>query len=85
MTNQIKPNALIKLKTFDLFIGIDPSDVAIVSQSSGNICKLSQMSRSPKLKKARRELRDYINSNEIFTFSYMSESQTQKLISILNK
>lgn len=85
-TIEIKKSTLIDVGNFYISIGIyDTTEIAIVSKSTGKICMFYYIKRGGKLAKVKRKFKQWLNSNEYFTFSGMSETTTLELIAFLKK
>lgn len=85
MDLQLSKGQQIVAGNFIISIGaFDTTDVAIInkSQSSG-FSKLASCKRSKKLRKVKRDLKPFLNSNTTFTFQFLQSDGVQKLINIL--
>jgi len=70
-------NFIVSIGTFDT------SDVAIISKHSGDFVLIKQTKISPKLKRVKRLLKSWLNSNNTFTFQFMNDDLTTQLLNIL--
>ena len=78
-----KPNIVLKAGNHLVSIGRETSFVAILSPYTYEFVKLSRAKTNKKLRKVKRELKNKLNSDESFTFEFMNDEQTTKLITIL--
>jgi len=83
--NFLKANIkIMKYTTGKYIISItrhDNSEVAIISQHTGEICKIKNAGK--KLKKIAKEFKPYLNSNDTLTFSHMSLNQVKTITQML--
>jgi len=70
-------NFIVSIGTFNT------SDVAIISKHSGDFVLIKQTKISPKLKRVKRLLKSWLNSNNTFTFQFMNDDLTTQLLNIL--
>tara|TARA_R110000787_G_scaffold278198_1_gene387834 strand:- start:31 stop:309 length:279 start_codon:yes stop_codon:yes gene_type:complete len=69
----------ISVGNFIVSIGaFNKRDVAIFSKSTGKFCEFKHAGN--KLKKVKRVFKTWLNSNETFTFSFMTKNITEELI-----
>ena len=84
--DQIKKGNLINCGNFLLSIGtFNTSDVAIISKSSGDFVKMKSLKKSKKLKSVKRKFKSWLNSDNTFTFQFMTPDLTVDLIHLLKK
>lgn len=86
MKNLIVNDAQISAGNFQVSVGtFDVREIAIISKSTGNFVELKQSKVSKKLRKVKRVFKNNINSDNTFTFSFMTENQVVELIKLLRK
>ena len=80
----MKTGEQIKAGNFIVSIGaFDKREVAIISKSSGDFAKIKNAGK--KLKQVKRKFKTWLNSDETFTFSFMTEDLINDLITLLKK
>lgn len=83
---QIEKGKLIRLGKFAISIGtFDKSEVAIISQSTGEFCKIKHIRKGGKLAKIKRAFKTHLCSKVDLCFSFMGEKDTLRLIEMLKK
>ena len=82
-TIEIKPVTLIKAKGFDISIGKELHQVAIISHSSGDFAKFADIRKGGRLAKIKRKFKLWLSSSEIFCFEFMTTDRTLELIQML--
>ena len=86
VTDLIVKGNLINAGNFQVSIGsFRRSDIAIISKSSGDFVKLSQVKNSKILKSVKRKFKSWINNDETFNFEHMTDDMTVDLIWMLKK
>jgi hypothetical protein len=83
---EIKQKSLINAGNFLISIGThEITEIAIISKSTGEFCRFSNIKKGGKLSKVKRKFKTWINSDETFTFSHMTKERTLELIEFLKK
>ena len=73
-------------KSFTISIGsFDTSDVAIISNFTGQFVTLSTAKKSKRLRKVKRKFKTFINNDQDFCFQHMPDHITADLIDTLKK
>jgi hypothetical protein len=80
---EIKKDTLIREKGFDISIGRETHQIAIVSQSTDNFTPFEAIRKGGRLSKIKRLFKHRIVSHTHFFFEQMTEEETLKLIKIL--
>jgi len=81
-TKDFEKGQEITVGNFIVSIGsFNEKEVAIFSKSTGKFCEFKHAGK--KLKKVKKIFKTWLNSNEIFTFSFMTKDITEELIKAL--
>lgn len=83
-TQQIKINTLIKAKGFDISIGKELHQVALISQSTGEFAFFTSIKKGGRLSKIKRKFKNRLSSHTAFFFERMSIEEIHRLFAILN-
>lgn len=81
--NNLKPNTSLQIGNVIVSIGIETHFVALISPQTNKFIKLDRTKTNRTLKRVKRELKTWLNSDETFTFEFMTPELTNKLIDIL--
>lgn len=82
----IKKNAKIRAGSHTVSIGtIKTTDVALVSNFTGEFVKIKDIRKGGKLEKVKRKFGRWLNSKETFTFEFMYPDTVKELILFLKK
>jgi hypothetical protein len=84
-TLAIKQNTLINAGNFQISIGSDIGDVAIISKHTGNFVEMKNIRKGGKLAKIKNRFKTNLNSKETFTFQFMQPATAIELINFLKK
>lgn len=77
---EIKPQTLIRAKGFDISIGRERHQIALISQSSGEFADFKSIRKGGRLAKAKRAFKSKLSSTTAFFFEGMSIEDIEKLI-----
>jgi hypothetical protein len=81
---QIKKQSIIKAKGFDISIGREVHQIALISHSTNDFTPFKAIKKKGRLYKIKRKFKSYLSSSTHFFFEYLSEQDSKKLISILS-
>jgi hypothetical protein len=81
---QIKTGTIIRTKGFDISIGKEIHQIALISQSTDEFTPLKSIRKGGRLAKIKRIFKSKFSSSTHFFFDNMSQEDTIQLISILN-
>lgn len=81
---ELKPNTTIRCKGFDISIGREKHQIALISQSTGEFTPFKAIKKGGRLEKIRRKFRMHLSSSESFFWEFMTESDTRALIKMLS-
>jgi len=80
----MKKGTLINAGNFQVSVGtFDEREIAIISKSSGEFVQIKKAGK--KLKSVKRKFKTWLNSDETFTFSFMTPDLVMELIKLLKK
>ena len=79
----LQSNQTIQIGNIILSIGHETHFVALISPFTNEFIKLDKTKSNCILKKVKRNLKTWLNSDETFTFEFMTPETTNQLIHIL--
>lgn len=80
---EITPQTLVRTKGFDISIGKETHQVAIISHSTGEFTPFKVIVKGGRLAKIKRKFKRSLSSSTYFFFEFMSIEDTKLLIGIL--
>ncbi len=83
MTRIFEPNTVIKAGNHLVSIGRETSFVAILSPNTHDFVELSRAKTNKQLRKVKRNLKTWLNSDTSFCFEFMDNERTNQLLTIL--
>ena len=81
--NNFKPNTLLNIGNIVVSMGRETHFVALISPHTNEFIKLDRAKTNRILRKVKRNLKTWLNSDDTFTFEHMTPDTTNQLINIL--
>lgn len=81
---ELTPNTQIFIKNHIISIGVDPTDIAIISKTTGNFIQFKDIKKGSRLKTIKRLFKHKLCSDNDMCFSFMRLEDVNKILSILN-
>lgn len=80
---ELKPNTTIRCKGFDISIGREKHQIALISQSTGEFTPFTAIKKGGRLAKIKRKFKMHLSSSQSFFWEFMTTEDTLELIKIL--
>ena len=81
---EIKTGTTIRTKGFDISIGREKDQIALISQSTDEFTPFTSIKKGGRLAKIKRKFKRNLSSDSHFFFEGMSEQDTLELIKMLS-
>jgi hypothetical protein len=81
---ELKPNTLIRCKGFDISIGRETHQIALISQSTGEFTRFASIKKGGRLSKIKRKFKIFLSSSDSFFFEFMGKDDTMTIIKMLS-
>jgi hypothetical protein len=81
---ELKPNTTIRCKGFDISIGREAHQIALISHSTGEFTPFSAIKKGGRLAKIKRKFKLHLSSSTTFFWEFMGEQDTRTLIKMLS-
>lgn len=81
---ELTPNTSIRCKGFDISIGREIHQIALISQSTGEFTPFTAIKKGGRLAKIKRKFKLHLSSSESFFWEHMGKDDTFALIKMLS-